>query len=42
MTLMSERMWKSITSCEWKGARIMWVKYKIGLRRYVSYSVMSL
>ena len=32
--LMSERVWKGVTDCGWKGSRIVWVKSKIGLIKY--------
>ena len=32
--LMSERVWKGVTDCGWKGSRIVWVKSKIGLVKY--------
>jgi len=37
--LMSERVWKSVTGYGWKGARIVWVKCKIGLTKYAFVSV---
>jgi len=37
--LMSERVWKSVTGYGSKGARIVWVKCKIGLTKYAFVSV---
>ncbi len=32
--LMSERMWKGLEDCGWKGTRIVWAKTKVGIVKY--------
>jgi len=36
---MSDRIWKCVTKYDWNGARIVWMKCKIGLVKYAFVSV---